>query len=379
MRVANSNPCFFQALKVTEAASSQVQKYTWRQTIDRLGFDYLREEIENVIIAGQLETLAAYLAAPRSGRKLPLNRGQRESVWRIYETLTRLLSQQGKETWHQMHARAERFVEQNSQLARYDAVIIDEAQDLAPSVLRLLVKLSSVPNHLFIAADADQSIYGSHFNWSAIHTDLQFQGRTAVLEANYRSTQEIGEAAHAYLALGGLENEPAKRLYTYNGPLPVLRTASNNQDEAQLLASFLTAAARECKLGLSSCAILCPTEKAGRELATALSRYQIEATFMAGHYLSLIQSGIKILTLNSAKGLEFPIVALAGFSKSQKYLQKPAYASREEQEERLALERRLLFVGMTRAMRALLVAIPARTTSPLLAIGFDQRYWNMKY
>jgi len=39
--------------------------------------------------------------------------------------------------------------------------------------------------------------------------------------------------------------------------------------------------------------------------------------------------------------------------------------------------RRTLFVGMTRAMRALLVIVPAGTASPLLS-GFDARYWHIK-
>jgi superfamily I DNA/RNA helicase len=42
----------------------------------------------------------------------------------------------------------------------------------------------------------------------------------------------------------------------------------------------------------------------------------------------------------------------------------------------LALERRIMFVGMTRAMRALLVVIPEWAKSPLLS-GFAERYWNL--
>ena len=110
---------------------------------------------------------------------------------------------------------------------------------------------------------------------------------------------------------------------------------------------------------------------------TALARYDIEATFMPGQYLKLTQPGVKILTLNSSKGLEFPIVAIAGLHKSGKYMQKPTYSTREEQAEVLAIERRLLFVGMTRAMRALLVALPAKSVSPLV-MGFDGKRWNME-
>jgi superfamily I DNA/RNA helicase len=95
---------------------------------------------------------------------------------------------------------------------------------------------------------------------------------------------------------------------------------------------------------------------------------------MAGRELNLSRSGVKVLTLKSSKGLEFPIVALAGFTISN-YPNIPLDATVEETEELLACERRTIFVGMTRAMRALLVVIPHETDTPLLQ-GFDATYWN---
>ncbi|MFL5664571.1 MAG: 3'-5' exonuclease [Ktedonobacteraceae bacterium] len=356
------------ALKETSFEGSVVQKKAQQQMVERIGFDYLQQEILRVIIAGQLRTLNDYLAAPRPGRRMPLNPMQRRVVWRVYETLRQRLEQEGKETREQLRASAERMVAEGRSDLYYDAVIVDEAQDLDPSALRLLVQLCRAPNRLFITADANQSIYGSHFNWLQIHDELQFRGRTAILQANYRSTQEIGEAAQSYLAQEVLDAEPIERHYIYHGPLPVTRKVYNEQDEAQLLASFLTTAARTYRLPIDACAVLCPNEKIGRGLAAALGRYEIEATFMPGQYLNLAQPGVKIITLNSSKGLEFPIVALAGLHKSNKYTQKLAYTSREEQAEAQAIERRLHFVSMTRAMRALLVEWQMRIKfHPLLA------------
>lgn len=83
-----------------------------------------------------------------------------------------------------------------------------------------------------------------------------------------------------------------------------------------------------------------------------------------------------MLTIQAAKGLEFPIVALAGFVESTWHSQTPTGLDREETEELLAVDRRAVFVGMTRAMRALLVVIPEWAKSPLLS-GFAERYWNL--
>jgi superfamily I DNA/RNA helicase len=68
-------------------------------------------------------------------------------------------------------------------------------------------------------------------------------------------------------------------------------------------------------------------------------------------------------------------VALAGFASSH-YSLVHAENQEGERDEALARERRTIFVGMTRAMRALLVVVPAHTSSPLLT-GFDPKYWNL--
>ena len=97
---------------------------------------------------------------------------------------------------------------------------------------------------------------------------------------------------------------------------------------------------------------------------------------MTGNELNLTRPGVKVLTLKSAKGLEFPIVALAGFVTSGWYATNTKYGSIEERDELLSIDRRTLFVGMTRAMRILLVIKPIETKSPLLE-GFAGEQWNL--
>jgi superfamily I DNA/RNA helicase len=351
------------------------QKQGQRQFIEQLSLDYLQQEIDQVIVARQIYTLKEYAAAQRTGRKVRFNAMQRRAVWSVYETFLRLLQQQNKITWRQARSMAEAYVTQGAVSLLYDAVVIDEAQDLDPSALRLLVQLCKQPNRVFITADANQSIYGSGFNWADVHEDLRFQGRTAVLHANYRSTREIGEAAQAYLAGGALDGEPVERVYVNSGPPPVMRIVQNNTEQVQLLVNFFRQAQSAFRLGIGSCAILCPTVNAGKALAEELKARGLEATFMAGYELDLARPGVKVLTLKSSKGLEFPIVALAGFLGGAWQAAIPAKAVGDEREEFLALERRTMFVGMTRAMRALLVAIPERAQSPLFS-GFEGDYWN---
>ncbi len=365
-----------QAIKQVELSGNTLQQQAQRQALARLSADYLEQEINQVIVARQLTTLEEYQAAARVGRKVRLNALQRQAVWSVYEKLRAMLAERQLETWQQARVKAAELVMRGEVHLRYDAIVIDEAQDLDPSALRLLTSLCDQPHRIFVTADANQSIYGSGFNWSDVSAQLQFQGRTSILRVNYRSTREIGEAAQSYLANGVLDSEHIERTYVNSGPQPGVRVINNGGEEVQFLARFLPAAAREVRLSIGACAVLCPTSKAGKALAAELKQYGIEATFMAGNELDLTRAGVKVLTLKSAKGLEFPIVALAGFTGSGWFASVPKNYTEDEREEFLAIDRRSMFVGMTRAMRVLLVTIPADTTSPLLG-GFDPTYWNL--
>ncbi|MBX5449938.1 UvrD-helicase domain-containing protein [Thermogemmatispora sp.] len=349
------------------------------QLLERLGREYLRRELTQVIMARQITSLEEYLEAPRPGRRVALSPQQRRAVWVLYEAFVALLRQQGRETWQQVRARAAAWACAGRLSPCYDAVIIDEAQDLDPAALRLLVLLCRDPRLLFITADANQSIYGSGFAWTEVHQWLRFRGRTSVLTVNYRSTREIGEAARAYLraqASAELDGEPCERRYEHSGPVPALRRVASRAEEVDLLRRFLPAAAHELRLGIGACAVLTPTLRAGQRLAEELRAQGVPARFMRGPELDLQASGVKVLTLQSAKGLEFPVVALAGFTEGGWHQGALAALSEEERQELLAIDRRTLFVGMTRAMRALLVIVPQASVSPLLE-GFDSTYWNV--
>jgi superfamily I DNA/RNA helicase/mRNA-degrading endonuclease RelE of RelBE toxin-antitoxin system len=363
------------AIRRVKFEGNSQQQQTQKQAIERLTNEYLLQEIGQVIVARQITSLEGYMTAKRPGRKLPLNGIQRRAVWSVHKMLLRLLQLSRVETWHMARSRAESSFSRNAHNELYDAVVIDEAQDLDPSILRLLIGLCRTPNRLFITADANQSIYGSGFNWRDVHDCLKFQGRTSVLRANFRSTRQIGEAAQSYLAAGALEPEAVERIYVNTGTRPLVRFVDSDAEEAQLLASFLRGASRELKLQPGASAILCPSERACEAIASALVKQDVKARFMKGRELDLTSPEVKVLTLNSSKGLEFPVVALAGFIHSR-FAMVPEGELDEEQQETAARDRRLMFVGMTRAMRALLVVVPVGTESPLLT-GFDRMLWDV--
>jgi len=354
---------------------NMLQQQAQQLILQRLQPEYLLEELTDVIDARGIETLTDYQATPRTGRSIPLNKTQRQAIWKLRDYFNELLANQGIETWAQMRNRALSLLQATSQPPLYDAVIIDEAQDLSPTSLRFLIQLCQQPSCLFITADANQSIYGSSFRWSDVHESLKFVGRTGILKINHRTTQEIGEAAYTYLQEGVLDEDDNQRLYIHTGPPPAVRAVADRNSEGNLLAQFCRTAAHEFRLGLGACAILVPTEKAGKNITGQLHYLGIEAQFMTSKDLNLNSKGVKVLPLKAAKGLEFPIVAIAGFLEGA-YPTIPKGTAPEAAAEILNRERRTLYVAMTRAMRALLVLVPAKKPSALLQ-NFDSHLWNL--
>jgi len=87
------------------------------------------------------------------------------------------------------------------------------------------------------------------------------------------------------------------------------------------------------------------------EEMTPLAAFLAHASLEAGDAQADVdQDAVQLMTIHSAKGLEFPLVVLAGVEEGM----FPSNMSNEEP-DRLEEERRLAYVGMTRAMKQLII------------------------
>ncbi len=165
---------------------------------------------------------------------------------------------------------------------RFRHVVVDEFQDTNSAqyaILRQLVAASQRdrPHNLFVVGDEDQSIY----RWRG--ADYRHIGRfladfpdavTVLLERNYRSTQNILDAARAVI-----ERNPqrtAKRLWTDVGtgsPITVFE-AQNPVEEAEYIALRI-----EAELGagamLGEMAVMYRTNAQSRSIEEALLRHRL--------------------------------------------------------------------------------------------------------
>lgn len=130
------------------------------------------------------------------------------------------------------------------------------------------------------------------------------------------------------------------------GPLPVLLLARSAQEEAELLAEQL-AAAHADGLPLHEMAVLCRTRPHMRPIEAALARCGLPVQSMANlafRQFDWNASAVKLVTLHSAKGLEFAHVCIAGLQAGP--------LPGESLDDAL----RLLYVGMTRATQRLVLS-----------------------
>jgi superfamily I DNA/RNA helicase len=358
-KIANENQCLGclqTALDTTEIPGrNDHQRQAYKQKLEALGLSYLLEEILDVIEGWGLPTLEEYLPPfERKGRKTRLIANHRKAMWAVYQLWQERMSKNGYISWEQMRRQALEIATQ-LQEKPYQALIVDEVQDLSPVALRFLFQLVQSFQEVYLTGDLSQSIYQRYFNQIQADTDLKVKSRK-LLGRNYRNTQQISTACATILKgtdAGDVECL-APESCAYQGDVPTLLLVDNQEQRIRAIQNFFTNAARQFRLPIHASAVLCPTKQLGEEIASQLSNLGMKAEFVTREMLNLNQPSIKVLTIHSAKGLEFPFVAVVGL-KEGLLPHIPPHLPSDEIPAAIDQQRRLFYVGCSRAMRALMV------------------------
>ncbi|MFJ3383396.1 MULTISPECIES: UvrD-helicase domain-containing protein [unclassified Curtobacterium] len=318
---------------------------------------YWEEEIGHVIKGRGLTHFDEYADLARVGRKHALPVEVRQAVWDLYETYSANLRERRVCDFEDVVLLA-RDALRDQPLDRYDAVIVDEAQDLSCAMVSLLHALvGDRPDGLTLIGDGQQTIYPGGYTLGEVGISLA--GRGVVLDVNHRNTAEILDFAKQMVAddqfvdIEGVDGAgDTVSDVTRSGPKPrVHRFADRAEHDVALLAR-VEEVLRLVGTGRGDIGILTATNPQADKVMAALDAAGV-ASVSLENYAGKSSDRVRVGTIKRAKGLEFKQVLLPHVP-AKLLLDAPdteSVAARERRE----LDRRELYVGMTRARDGLWV------------------------
>ncbi|GAA7257757.1 hypothetical protein HpCK38_15470 [Helicobacter pylori] len=221
---------------------------------------------------------------------------------------------------------------ENAKSRKYDAILIDEAQDFKKEWFDFLLKFLSENDEVLLVADDKQNIYNREISWineSMAGCGYKFKGAWGILKDNIRQRKfpEVIEESNRFFELFLKDFLQAHPERNFGMPIkceniqkigPIKRLFSSVdlfwKNTQEIKQSFLSAYQYLIKRGYKNknIVVLVPTSKSGLELKEFLESENIgvKTYFDAKGKEDFMQKdeNLKILTLHSFKGLENGVV-----------------------------------------------------------------------
>lgn len=336
---------------------------------------FMASEYELVVLPHKITSAMQYLRARRNGRGVSLDRAKRAEVWKVIEAYREKARDAGTTDFGEKAAIAAEWLRQ-SDAPLFDHVIVDEAQDLAPTRLQLLRALvAEGPNDLFICEDSHQRIYGQKVTLS--HCGISIRGRSRRLTLNYRTTAQNLAWAMRVLNPGAFTDlEGAQEQHHYvsarSGPQPAEHSEASVSAELDRAANWVRRwmpdPEAESDAGRATApeaiAILVRDKYKRENVVQGLADRGVSVRSVDRED---VKAGLPlVMTMHRAKGLEFTHVLLFGVQDGSIPVSLKDYSTSEEDtKDAMLRERSLLYVAATRARDVLAVSW-AGEKSPLL-------------
>ena len=306
-----------------------------------------------------LDSRESYLQAERRGRgkQVRLTQEARMALFDLREAYYAYLRQQGIPDWADVpYILLEKLDQKAVDFQPFDMVLVDEAQDFAPSWIKVIKRLiKPQEGMIFMADDPTQSIY-RYFSWR--EKGIPVVGRTHRLRVPYRNTYEIYQLAFEMVRSdellqqsigneGQLIDADFSPETMRHGPRPLLQKFNSTEDELAFIRSRIE--------GL---------------LQNGCDPNQIAVLNRRNRGLSNLQASMRSLNVNvntyhAYKGLEFDYVFLCDVHETFQNL---------SDDQEISEERRLLYMAMTRARQQLFLVYQGQLPKPIKDIS---KYMDM--
>ena len=197
---------------------------------------------------------------------------RQETVARVYAEYQRQLKSSNALDFDDLIMKTVELFQANSDILneyqeRFRYIMVDEYQDTNTAQFKFVSLLAEKYKNLCVVGDDDQSIY--RFRGANIGNILGFEkvfteAKVVRLEQNYRSTQNILNAANEVIANNTERKE--KRLWTENeeGDKVHFRQFNNGFEEAEYVAGEIIQGRRNGKFQYKDCAVLYRTNAQSR-------------------------------------------------------------------------------------------------------------------
>lgn len=288
-----------------------------------------------------------YINGDRTGRgsSVRLNKNAKEIVYDIYESYNKSLKRSRYIDFNDVSNIVLDKVNLIPESYKFEYVLVDEAQDLSYSQLALLKSIAK--EGIIIAADHAQKIYKNSFTWSDLGINVRGNA-SKTLNKSFRSTKQIMQLSYSLIKNNkghkGKDTEyTTPVLSNDDGEIPIIFKCKNKAEEGKILISLL----RELNDDETVIGIPYRSKKERYFISKILKEEGIKFEEVdKENRWSLLEGGIKLVTMHSAKGLEFDIIIIPMVN--QGIIPKEA-DSDDKNDDFLESERSLLYVAMTRA------------------------------
>jgi len=213
-----------------------------------------------------------------------------EIVRRSYERYEKVLRQSGGLDFDDLIVKVVRLLQSDEEARerwrdRFRYVLVDEYQDTNHAQYVLVNLIAGAHRNLAVVGDDDQSIYG--FRGADVRNILNFEkdypeAKVVHLEQNYRSTQDILDAAHHVIRNN--EERAPKRLWTERLGGERLQAAQlyNDVEEAEYVADEITRLRRVEGRRSGDFAVLYRTNAQSRAFEDVFGRRRIPYRLVGG-------------------------------------------------------------------------------------------------